>query len=212
MARQGEGRRPWSPAIGARSRSVTVVEVERLFTVEFGPSRSKRFGKALAEAQRGARECSEVEPGRYRATFLLGEEAAAYAALAALLGRVRHWRASEVYEGEEAVSTYHAKEMGWCASSQLKSFGACRFRFSYGVFPRCSFCPLFDAERAIRDLLGENDPPPPTVLEVTLGPRLRALLRGELPPDLADDPEPDVEVPDFPPEGWGEPPDREPPG
>ncbi len=186
-----------------------MVQVERLFTVEFGPSRSKRFGKALAEAQRGARECSEVEPGRYRATFLLGEEAAAYAALAALLGRVRHWRASEVYECEEAVSTYHAKEMGWCASSQLKSFGACRFRFSYGVFPRCSLCPLFDAERAIRDMLGEN-PPPATVFEITLGPNLRALLRGEL-PDPDEDGEPDWEVPDFPPEGWGAGPGDEPP-
>jgi hypothetical protein len=88
----------------------------------------------------------------------------------------------------------------------------CRFRFSYGVFPRCSFCPLFDAERAIRDLLGENDPPPATVLEITLGPRLRALLRGELPPDRADDPGPDSEVPDFPPEGWGALPGEEPPG
>ncbi len=193
------------------ARSVTVVEVERLFTVEFGPSRSKRFGKALAEARGGARECSEIEPGRYRATFILGEETAAYAALAALLGRVRHWRASEVYEGEEPVSAYHAKEMGWCASSQLKAFGDCRFRFSYGVFPRCSLCPLFDAERAIRDVLGENDPQPATVLEITLGPRLRALLRGEL-ANLAEDPGLDSEVPDFPPEGWGELPREEPPG
>ena len=31
-----------------------------------------------------------------------------------------------------------------------KSHGACRFRFFYGVFPRCSDCPLFDGERAIR--------------------------------------------------------------
>jgi len=126
-----------------------------------------------------------------------------------LLGRVRHWRASEVYEGEEPASAYHAKEMGWCASSQLKMYGACRFRFSYGVFPRCSLCPLFNAERAIRDMLGEN-PPPATVLEITLGPRLRALLAGEL-TNLADEPEPEVEVPDFPPEGWGELP-GEPPG
>ena len=109
--------------------------MERLVTVGFGPSRSKRFGKAVAEARRGAHECNEVEPGRYRATFVLGEEAAAYAALASLLGRVRHWRATEVYEGAEPVSAYHAKEMGWCASSQLRSFGACRFRFSYGSSP-----------------------------------------------------------------------------
>jgi len=180
-----------------------VAGVERLFTVEFGPSRSKRFGKALAEARLGARECSEVEPGRYRASFVLDKDSGAYAVLASFLGRVRHWRATEVYEADEPVSAYHAKEMAWCASSQLKSFGACRFRFSYGVFPRCSLCPLFDAERAIRDMLGEN-PPPATVLEITLGPRLWALLRGEVPPNLAEGSDPELEVPDFPPEEWGE--------
>jgi hypothetical protein len=151
-----------------------VVSVERRFMVEFGPSRSKRFGLAVAEARRGADECGEREPGRYWATFRLGEDAAAYAALAALLGRVRHWRASEVSEGDEPVSAYHAKEMGWC--------------------------PLFEAERAIRDVLGEN-PPPATVFEITLGPNLRALRRGEL-PDRGEDAEPAWEVPDFPPEGW----------
>jgi hypothetical protein len=153
--------------------------MERLFTVEFGPSRSKRFGRALAEARRVARECSEVEPGRYRARFLLGTDSAAYTALASLLERVRHWRATEVCEGDEPVSAYHAKEMAWCASSQLKSYGACRFRFVYGVFPRCSLCPLFDAERAIR---------PPPRHRVTFGRcvfgsvgRFLALRAGSLP-------------------------------
>jgi hypothetical protein len=194
---------------GVPAAFVRVVPVERRFTVEFGPSRSKRFGKAVVEAQRGADECRELEPGRYRATFRLGADAAAYAALAALLGRVRYWRTSEVSEGSEPVSAYHAKEMGWCASSQLRMHGACRFRFSYGVFPRCSLCPLFDAERAVRDMLGEN-PPPATVFEITLGPNLRALLRGEL-PDPDEDGEPDWELPDFPPEGWGAGPGDEPP-
>ena len=70
------------------------------------------------------------------------------------------------------------------------------------------FClSLFDAERAIRDTLGEN-PPPGNVVEITLGPNLRALLAGELPPHLDEYPE----VPDFPPEEWGEPADDEPPG
>jgi hypothetical protein len=146
-------------------------------TVEFGPSRSKRFGKALAEARSGAGQCSELEPGRYRVRFVLGTDAAAYINLARLLERVRHWRATEVCEGDEPASAYHAREMAWCASSQLKSFRDCRFRFSYGVFPRCSLCPLFDSERAIRDMLGEN-PLPPIVLEITYGPKLRALLRG----------------------------------
>lgn len=34
--------------------------------------------KAVAEAQGGAGECSELEPGRYRVRFVLGEEPAAY--------------------------------------------------------------------------------------------------------------------------------------
>jgi hypothetical protein len=160
-----------------RSGVLEFVWVERLITVEFGPSRSKRFGKAVGEACRVARECSEVEPGKYRARFLLGTDSAAYTGLARLLERVRHWRATEVWEGDEPVSAYHAKEMAWCASSQLKSYGACRFRFFYGILPRCSVCPLFDAERAIRDVLGEH-PPPGAVLEISFGPNLRALLTG----------------------------------
>jgi hypothetical protein len=181
--------------------------VERLITVEFGPSRSKRFGKAVGEACRVARECSEVEPGKYRARFLLGTDSAAYTGLARLLERVRHWRATEVWAGDEPVSAYHAKEMAWCASSQLKSYGACRFRFFYGILPRCSVCPLFDAERAIRDVLGEH-PPPGAVLEISFGTNLCALLTGELPPNL----DPAFEVPDFPPAEWGEPAGEEPPG
>jgi len=104
--------------------------MERRMTVEFGPSRSKRFGKAVAEAQSGPGECRELEPGRYRVSFLLGEEARVYVGLARLLQQVRNWRATEVYQEEEPVSTFHGREMAWCASSQLKLFGECRFRFS----------------------------------------------------------------------------------
>jgi hypothetical protein len=38
--------------------------MERVVTVEFGPSRSKRFGKAVAEAWSGAGEYSELAPNR----------------------------------------------------------------------------------------------------------------------------------------------------
>jgi hypothetical protein len=117
---------------------VRVVWMGRLVTVEFGPSRSRRFGRALSEAQSGAGECREAEPGRYRARFVLGEDSAAYTGLARLLERVRHWRATEVCEDDEPVSAFHAKEMAWCASFQLTSFRACRFHFGYGVLPRCS--------------------------------------------------------------------------
>jgi hypothetical protein len=180
-----------SPASEARLGSVRLVGMERLLTVEFAPSRSKRFGKAVAEAQSGAGVCGGLESGRYRTQFVLGEDPAAYTGLARLLERVRQWRATDVYEDDELVSVFHAKEMAWCASFQLASFRACRVHFGSGVLPRCSVCPLFDAERAIRDIKGEN--PPGNLVELTLGPKLRALLAGELPPDL----DQDFEVPDF---------------
>lgn len=59
--------------------------MERPLTVEFGPSRSRRFGKAVALAQSGPGACTEIEPGRYRVTFLLASEAALYSALGRLL-------------------------------------------------------------------------------------------------------------------------------
>src|SRR5207302_6915906 len=176
--------------------------MERRVTVEFGPSRSKRFGKAVAEAQSGPGECRELEPGRYRVSFQLGTDASVYVGLARLLQRVRHWRATEVYLEQEPVAAFHSREMAWCASSQLKLFGECRFRFSYGVFPRCALCPLLEVERAVRDMLGEN-PLPPLMIEITYDPRLHALLRGELDKLEQELPE-DWRVPDFPPQEWGE--------
>jgi hypothetical protein len=177
-----------------------VPAVERLLTVEFGPSRSKRFGKTLAEAESGPGECSELEPGRYRTRFLLGRDAAVYTGLARLLELVRHWRASEVYEGDQLVSSYHAREMAWCASSQLAWFGECRVRFFHGVLPRCGRCPLFDVERAVLDVLGENTP---ETIEIRLPPRLEALLAGQpLPPISAPPVDPSWRIPDSVPAEW----------
>jgi hypothetical protein len=141
--------------------------VERVLTVEFGPSRSKRFAKAVAEAQSGGGECSELELGGYRARFVLGSDGDVYTSLARLLQWVRDWRATEVYEGDQLVSSYHAREMGWCAAFYLGSFGACRERFGFGVLPRCGLCPLFDSERAIR--AGREEPAPSVPLEAASG-------------------------------------------
>jgi hypothetical protein len=175
--------------------------MERVVMVEFGPSPSKRFGKAVAEARSGAGECSELAPSRYRTRFALGRDCDAYRGLARLLERVRHWRATEVYEDDEQVSAEQAREMAWCASAQLKSFGECRFRFDRGVLPRCALCPLFDAGRAIRDLLGENGPRG-MVFEIRFGPTVQAVLRGEVPSMSQKELDSDWCVPDFAPEEW----------
>jgi hypothetical protein len=181
---------------------VRVGWVERVLTVEFGPSRSKRFRKAVEEARSGAGECSELAPDSYRVRFALGSDGRVYASLARLLQRVRNWRATEVCEGDQLVSSYHAREMAWCASAQLGWFGECRFRFFYGVMPRCSLCPLFDAERAVRDVLGENTPN--TIeIDIRLPPRIEALLMGEPPPPIIAPPlDPNWKIPDHPPDEW----------
>jgi hypothetical protein len=171
-----------------------------VLTVEFGPSRSKRFSKAVEEAQSGGGECSELEPGSYRVRFVMGSGGSVYTNLARLLQRVRNWRATEVYEGDQLVSSYHAGEMAWCASEQLGWFGECRIRFFYGVMPRCSLCPLFDVERAVRDVLGENTP---NRIEIRFPPRIEALLAGEPPPPITAPPlDPDWRIPDQPPVEW----------
>jgi hypothetical protein len=90
-------------------------------TVEFGPSRSKRFRDAVEEAQSGAGECSEREPGSYRVRFLLGSEGRVYASLARLLLRVRDWRTTEVYEGEQLLSSYHARDIRVSGCPKLPS-------------------------------------------------------------------------------------------
>ena len=87
--------------------------------------------------------------------------------------------------------------MAWCADSQLRLFGDCRFFFSYGVFPRCSLCPLFDAEKAIRDVMGENLHPG-AMLSIEIGEAILARLRGEHLSNL----DLDLKVPDFVPEEW----------
>jgi hypothetical protein len=176
----------------------------------------------VAAADSSDGECRELGPGRYRVSFFLGDEATAYASLARLLERVRHWRATEVYEEDELVSSYQAREMAWCASFQLSTFGDCRERFLHGVLPRCDLCPLFDAERAIR--AGREQPPPAEHVQLTLrqddadiiepdfsiidldflfNPDLLAQLDGVIPDwiDLSQF------VPDSPPEQWPEPTD-----
>ena len=111
-------------------------------------------------------------------------------------------------------------EMAWCASFQLSTFGECCERFQYGVLPRCSLCPLFDAERAIRagireepvpavhapvtfsgddaELIPEPDFTLVTNLDFLFDSDLMEQLDGELPEWMDLSPL----IPDFPPEEW----------
>jgi hypothetical protein len=80
-------------------------------TVEFGPSRSKRFGRALAEARSGADECTELEPGRHRARFTLSTESAAYTALAPT---PRRWPGAPPSSSSRSATANAASTTGSC--------------------------------------------------------------------------------------------------
>lgn len=118
-------------------------------TVVFGPSRSRLIPRAIEHARAGGASLTELSPGRYRASFTLRGDPAAFAHVAALSGLVRHWRGSEfLVDGEPILSTL-VWEMGFCASEQLVANGRCRVPFEAGIVPdRCDACPLFDPERA----------------------------------------------------------------
>ena len=169
--------------------------------VVFGPSRSKFFSKAVAFARAVASEIAELEPGRYRAVFVLGTNPDAYTNSSALIHRVRQWRGSEVYLGRIPLSPAVVSDMGWCAGDQLRHHGTCRNRFFAGVPKRCPPCPLYEPDRAEREMRGEGAPPP---FEIEVGPNLRLILQGEVPPgfEMGADP---GEIPDFLPEHWEEP-------
>lgn len=123
-----------------------------------------------------------------------------YLGLGRLLGHVQKWQATEVCEQGEPASPFHAREMAWCAFSQLRLFGDCRWRFNLGIFPRCALCPLFDPERAIRETMGANAPSA-EALETALGVRLWGLLRGQLPAELDEGLGANPELPNVPPFG-----------
>ncbi len=135
-------------------------DAERNLTVFFGPSRSKFFPEAVTYARAVAKEVAEPEPERYRAAFTLGADPDAYAHASALIERVRRWQGSEVYLGPIPVSPVIAKDMGWCAGDQLRRHGTYRYRYFIGVPRRCPACPLYEPERAEREMRGEGAPPP----------------------------------------------------
>ena len=99
---------------------------ERLTVVEFGPSRSKRFKKAVAEAERGAGECASSSRAATGCASSSVRIPAAYTGLGRLLAYVRHWRATDVYQDDELVSTFHAKdiEVSGCPKSSRCSVAA----------------------------------------------------------------------------------------
>lgn len=120
--------------------------------ITFGPSRSPEFPRAVEFAQVNA-GAVEVEPGRWRATFELGElDQVPYARAADLLHAVKRWRSMRVEVDGEAERWYVATAMLECARGYLRTWGRCGFRYRYDIPQRCGPCPLFDRDRAMVEL------------------------------------------------------------
>ncbi len=150
-----------------------------ILTVTFGPSSSPNFRRALDYARRVA-EAEEIEPGRWRARIELEtEQPQTFARAARLLEHVQGWRTSDVELDSEPELFWAVRAMAWCANGYLRSFGRCTFTYWSEVPARCHRCPLFDPERAERELSAERAASPMLVIAPT--------------------------VPDHVPEGWAEP-------
>lgn len=122
-------------------------------TVTFGPSTSVGFPRAVAYARRWA-ECSELHNGRSEAQFHLGEIAGPYARAAQLLEFVRGWRGTVALIDGEPEHLFVVQMMLWCAARWLRSRGDCDQRYWTETYVRCRVCPLFDPDRAAREIAG----------------------------------------------------------
>lgn len=120
---------------------------ERVLTVAFGPSRSRRVSLALSRARRLGVDLREVAPGRYVATFHLTDDLRAFAAAWALLSEVRFVAGTEIEVDGEPETGWEASAMAHCARDWLRAAGGCFERFPGRPWSKCFLCPLFEPER-----------------------------------------------------------------
>jgi len=95
--------------------------------VTFGPSRSPNFERSVTYARTYASDVEEIDEGRYRARFDLGNDPALYARLGRLLALVQHWRATEIDVDGDPAPAYLASGMAFCAHGYAKAFGRCSY-------------------------------------------------------------------------------------
>ena len=161
----------------------------------FGPSRPKFFPKAVGVRQGSGddahRTRARTTPGhvrpRHRSRYLrprrcLDRSGSQLASLGGLPGR-------------GPLPLARAQDLAWCGGDQLHRHEECRFGYYWNIPARCLRCPMFDRDRAERQLAGEGRPAP-VLLEFELGPNLKRLLRGDFSAEREE------EVPDTVPEEW----------
>jgi hypothetical protein len=118
-------------------------------TVNFGPSRSDLFARVVRYAERWASELLELEPGVWRATFLLeASDPTRFARAERLVNYVSGWKASELEVDGEPEIGWVVLAMLTCAYGYLKLHGRCGHTYREAVPVRCRCCPLFDRQSA----------------------------------------------------------------
>lgn len=120
---------------------------ERVLTVAFGPSSSRRVALALSRARRLRVDLREIAPGRHQATFRLTDDQCAFAAAWALLSEVRFVAGTEVEVDGEPETGWEASAMAHCARDWLRAVGACFEPFPGRPWSKCFLCPLLDPAR-----------------------------------------------------------------
>jgi hypothetical protein len=126
-----------------------------ILTIAFGPSRAEGYRRAVAYGHRwGHSAVEDPQTGRSEVVFHLHEVGQPYARAAQLLELVRGWRGTEASIDGQPEQLYVVQAMLWCAARWLRSRGDCGQRYWTEVFAKCRACPLFDPDRAAREIAG----------------------------------------------------------
>lgn len=119
--------------------------------VSFGPTTSANGARALAIAARfgaGGRAAGA------RTTILtsIDVDRAPYPFLYELLGLVKGWRSTAIEIAGEPEPAYVVQSMLHCARGWIRSKSTCGERYYNEVWAKCWVCPLFEEERAHREV------------------------------------------------------------
>src|SRR6266566_3005339 len=153
---------------------------EAMLTLTFGPASTPTLPRALAYARAHADSVSQVEPGVWRATFRLEKEEDRYGRAAQFLWMVSGWKSTYLEVDGSPENQFIARLMMDCARGWLRTAGACRASFSGPLPAKCLPCPLYDPEWALESSSNPTTLGSPYLIE--------------------------VDLPDHPPEDWGDPP------
>jgi len=151
--------------------------------VTFGPASTPVLPRAVSYAREHADHLKEIEPGTWRATFLLSTEESRYGRALELLHMTWGWKTTLVEVNGSPEHRGTVRLMLHCARGWLRNTGRCRAVFR-GLLPaKCRGCPLYEAEWAL-----ESFAPPTRVVWTSDEDDLPAAVPDHVPDEWTEGP------------------------